>query len=85
MIKDAIVTYTCLYIKHIRTHGYNKSLYSFVHQSESNDQLLNYARLMQNELVHKRVISRISRQKYNWNTEGRILLLNDIKTIVAGL
>lgn len=82
MIKDAIVIYTCLYIKHVRTRGYNKSLYSFVKQFESNSYFCILTYKISNELVRKHYLNRISRQKYIWNTEGKILLRKDLKRLI---
>lgn len=82
---EVLTTYTCLYIKHVRQHGYQGSLYSFVKRFGENSYICVLANKVTRELVKQHYIQRMSRTTYRWNTDGKVLLIHDVKTIVQSI
>lgn len=78
-----IETYTALYIKAVRTRGYNKSLYSFVNIYGESTTIQIYAKkimrgFIKTGLIHKRP----GKQQYYWNREGKYILAEGIHDFV---
>ena len=82
---EVLTTYTCLYIKHVRQHGYNGSLYSFVKRFGENSYICVLANKVTQELIKQKYIQRTSRTTYRWNTNGKVLLIYDVKTIIQSV
>lgn len=73
-----IETYTALYIKAVRTRGYNKSLYSFVSIFGESNTIKEYANRIMRGLVKEGLMTRKSRQKYSWNRNGKYILAEEL-------
>lgn len=78
-----IETYTALYIKHVRTCGYTKSLHSFVRIFGETSTIQQYARRVMRGLLKSGLISRKSgTREYRWNNSGKFLLSEGIHEFV---
>lgn len=73
-----IETYTALYIKAVRTRGYNKSLYSFVSMFGESGTILLHANKIMRGFVKAGLIIRKSRQRYTWNRDGKYILAEEL-------
>ena len=78
-----IETYTALYIKHVRTYGYTKSLYSFVRIFGETSTIQQYAKRVMRGFLKSGLISRKSgTREYRWNNSGKFLLSEGIHAFV---
>lgn len=78
-----IETYTALYIKHVRTCGYTKSLHSFVRIFGETSTIQQYAkRVMRGFLKSGLIFRKSGTREYHWNTSGKFLLSEGIHTFV---
>ena len=77
-----IETYTALYIRAVRTRGYNKSLYSFVSIFGESNYLKNQAHKIMQGFRKTGLIVRKTRQTYEWNKQGRYILAEGIHDFV---
>lgn len=78
-----IETYTALYIKHVRTCGYTKSLHSFVNIFGETTTIQQYAkRVMQGFLKSGLICKKSGKREYYWNKSGKFLLSEGIHAFV---
>lgn len=78
-----IETYTALYIKAVRTRGYNKSLYSFVNIYGESSTIQVYAKkIMRGFVKTGLMIKTPNKQEYYWNKSGRYILSEGIHEFV---
>ena len=78
-----IETYTALYIKHVRTCGYTKSLHSFVRIFRETPTIQQYAKRVMRGFLKSGLISRKSgTREYHWNNSGKFLLSKGIHAFV---
>lgn len=78
-----IETYTALYIKHVRTCGYTKSLHSFVKIFGETSTIQQYARRVMQGLLKSGLISRkFGTREYHWNNSGKYILSEGIHEFV---
>lgn len=77
-----IETYTALYIRAVRTRGYNKSLYSFVSAFETSFYIRNQANAIMRGFIKSGLLNRKSRQRYTWNREGKYILVDEVHEFV---
>lgn len=73
-----IETYTALYIKAVRTRGYNKSLYSFVSIFGESNTIKEYANRIMRGLVKEGLMTRKSYRVYSWNRNGKYILAEEL-------
>lgn len=78
-----IETYTALYIKHVRTCGYTKSLHSFVNIFGETTTIQQYAkRVMQGFLKSGLICKKSGKREYYWNKSGKYILSEGIHAFV---
>ena len=78
-----IETYTALYIKHVRTCGYTKSLHSFVRIFGETSTIQQYAKRVMRGFLKSGLISRkAGTREYCWNCSGKFLLSEGIHEFV---
>ena len=77
-----IETYTALYIRAVRTRGYNKSLYSFVGIFKESATIKLYANKIMQGFMKTGLIVRKNRQTYEWNRSGKYILMDGIHAFV---
>lgn len=77
-----IETYTALYIRAVRTRGYNKSLYSFVGIFKESATIKLYANRIIQGFMKTGLIVRKDRQTYEWNRSGKYILMDGIHAFV---
>ena len=78
-----IETYTALYIKHVRTCGYTKSLHSFVRIFGETTTIQQYAkRVMRGFLKSGLITKKSGKREYHWNKSGKYILSEGIHAFV---
>lgn len=77
-----IETYTALYIRAVRTRGYNKSLYSFVSAFGESNTIKQYAHKVMQGFMKTGLMVRKTRQTYSWNRSGKYILVEEIHVFV---
>ena len=77
-----IETYTALYIRAVRTRGYNKSLYSFVSAFGESNTIKLYAHKVMRGFMKTGLMIRKTRQTYSWNRSGKYILVEGIHAFV---
>lgn len=79
-----IETYTALYIRAVRTRGYNKSLYSFLQiYGESPAMLKKAQRVMQGFIKTGLMYRKEGTRECYWNKSGRYILAEGIHDFVS--
>lgn len=73
-----IETYTALYIKAVRTRGYNKSLYSFVSMFGTTCTIKEYANRVMRGFIKDGLMVRKSYREYGWNQKGKYILITEL-------
>lgn len=78
-----IEIYTALYIRAVRTRGYNKSLHSFVNIFGESITIQSYAkRVMQGFLKTGLITKKPGKREYYWNKSGKYILAEGIHDFV---
>lgn len=78
-----IETYTALYIKAVRTRGYNKSLYSFVNIYGESSTIQVYAKKIMRGFVKTGLMTKTpNKQEYCWNKSGKYILIEDLHEFI---
>ena len=78
-----IETYTALYIKAVRTRGYNKSLYSFIRIFGENSGVCEYGRRIMLGFLKTGLMTRKGKSReYYWNKSGKYILAEGIHDFV---
>lgn len=78
-----IETYTALYIKHVRTCGYTKSLHSFVNIFGESTTIQQYAKRVMRGFLKSGLISKKSgTREYRWNNSGKYIFSEGIHEFV---
>lgn len=77
-----IETYTALYIKHVRTCGYTKSLKCFVQIFGETPTIQQYARRVMRGFLKSGLLCKKSTREYYWNRSGKFLLSENIHDFV---
>lgn len=73
-----IETYTALYIKAVRTRGYNKSLYAFVSSFGESNTIKEYANRVMRGFITEGLMTRKSYRVYSWNRNGKYILAEEL-------
>ena len=73
-----IETYTALYIKAVRTRGYNKSLYAFVSSFGESNTIKEYANRIMRGFITEGLMTRKSYRVYSWNRNGKYILAEEL-------
>ena len=73
-----IETYTALYIKAVRTRGYNKSLYAFVSAFGESNTIKEYANRVMRGFIKEGLMTRKSYCVYSWNRNGKYILAEEL-------
>lgn len=78
-----IETYTALYIKAVKTRGYNKSLYSFVNIYGESSTIQVYAKKIMRGFVKTGLMTKTpNKQEYYWNKSGKYILAEDLHEFI---
>lgn len=85
MKQNSICVYAVIYIKHVRQHGYSKSFYSFIQNYRPSAKDNRTAQRFDHYLCDSKLIIRKGRQSYEWNSNSRIILVNEIVEVLNNI